>query len=306
MIKKNFMKSNWLEKKAPIFAMSIAFFLAIIKFVVWIFSGSVALLSSAIDSLLDTWVSIFNYFAIKFALDPADKEHPYWHWKIEAIAASIEWTIITISWLYIIYESIKKIINPEPIEYIYWTLWVMIISIIATAILVYFLNYVYKKTNNLVIKWDSLHYKMDLFTNLAVIIVLWIIFIFPNLSWIDWIIWLLIWLYIIHEAWELIKDGVNLLLDRALKEHDKVKEIIDTYLKNKKINSYHCLKTRAWGSHDKFVEFHFVMDPDTTILKAHKIWDEIEEKIRKLDKNSIWHIVWHVDPYDDSENNWCD
>ena len=297
--------NNNLEKKAPIVAMSVAFFLAVIKFIVWIMSGSVALLSSAMDSLLDTGVSIFNYFAIRFAWEEADEEHNYGHWKIEGIAATIEWTIITLSGFYIVYEGINKILNPEEISHMNLNLIVMLISIIATWGLVYYLNYVYKKTNNLVIKGDSIHYKMDLYTNLAVIITLWIIYFIPSLSWIDWIIGLLIWLYIIHEAWDLIKDWINLLLDKALEEHDKVKEIVDSYIWKKKFDSYHCLKTRSGWSRDKFVEFHFVMDPETTILDAHDLWDEIEEEIKKLDKKSAWHIVWHVDPYDDSVTNWC-
>jgi len=298
-------KEMKLEKRAPVVAMSVAFFLALTKFGVWLISWSVALLSSAMDSLLDTWVSIFNYFAIRFASEEADEEHNYWHWKIEWIAATIEWTIITLSGFYIVYEGINKILNPEPISHMSWTLWVMFISIIATTWLVYYLNYVYKKTNNLVIKGDSIHYKMDLYTNLAVIITLAIIYFVPSFSWVDWVVGLLIWLYIIHEAWDLIKDWINLLLDKALEEHDKVKEIIDSYVWNKKFDSYHCLKTRSWWSKDKFVEFHFVMDPKTTILEAHDLWDEIEEEIKKLDTSSVWHVVWHVDPYDDSKTNWC-
>jgi len=299
----NFNKN--LEKKAPIVAMLVAFFLAVMKFWVWILSGSVALLSSAMDSLLDTWVSIFNYFAIKFAWEKADEIHNYWHWKIEWIAATIEGTIITLSWFYIIYQAIKKIINPAKIEYIDWTLIVMFISIIFTWILVYFLNYVYKKTNNLIIKWDSLHYKMDLFTNIAVIITLVLIYFIPSLIWIDAIVGFLIWLYIIYEAYDLIKDWINLLLDRVLEEHNEVKMIIDKYLNSSKIDSYHCLKTRSGWSYDKFVEFHFVMNPETTILKAHDLWEEIEKEIKKIDKKTIWHIVWHVDPHDDSILNWC-
>ncbi len=294
-----------LEKNAPIVAMSVAFFLAVMKFWVWILSWSVALLSSAMDSLLDTGVSIFNYFAIRFASEEADEEHNYGHWKIEGIAATIEGTIITLSWFYIIYEAVKKIMNPEKIEYIDWTLIVMFISIVLTWVLVYFLNYVYKKTNNLVIKWDSLHYKMDLFTNIAVIITLGLIYFIPSLAWVDWVVWFLIWLYIIHEAYDLIGDWINLLLDKSLDEHDEVKNIIDKYVINKRFDSYHCLKTRAGWSRDKFVEFHFVMNPKTTILKSHDLWDEVEDEIKKLDKNARWHIVWHVDPYDDSKTNWC-
>ena len=292
-----------LEKKAPIIATTIAFFLAIIKFIVWILSGSVALLSSAMDSLLDTWVSIFNYFAIKFSLDPADEEHPYGHWKIEWIAATIEWTIITLSWLYIIYASINKFINPEPISYLSWTLIVMWISIIATAWLVTFLNYVYKKTKNIVIRWDALHYKMDLFTNIAVIWVLSFLYFFPSLVWIDATVWLLIWLYIIKEAIWLIKDWINLLLDTALEEHKDVEKAIWKFVENKQIQNFHDLKTRAGWSKSKFIEFHFVMPPETTILEAHSVWDKIEEEIKKINPEAIWNFVYHVDHFDDSKKS---
>ncbi len=294
-----------LEKKAPIVATIAALFLALIKFWAWIFSGSVALLASAIDSLLDTLISIFNYFAIKFSLNKADKEHNYWHWKMEAIAATMEGAIIILSGLYILYTSIKKIIFPEEIAYINWTIFVMLISIIVTFFLVYFLNYVYKKTNNLVIKADSLHYKIDLVTNIVIIIVLAILYFFPSLSFIDWVIGFIIWIYIIREAYKLVKQGVDLLLDKVLGEHKKVEDILENFLKISKAESFHWLKTRAWWSKDKFVEFHFVMNPETTILEAHNLWDKMEEEIKKLDKNSIWHIVWHIDPYDDSWINDC-
>lgn len=295
------MKDFPIEKKAPIIATSVAFFLAIIKFIVWLMSGSVALLSSAMDSLLDTWVSIFNYFAINFSLEPADSEHNYWHWKIEWIAATIQWIIITLSGLYIVYASIQKIINPEKIQYIDWTLIVMIISIIATWWLVFFLNYVYKKTKNLVIKWDALHYKMDLFTNLAVICVLAILYFFPSLAWIDWIVWGLIWIYIIYEAYGLIKQWIDLLLDTALEEHEEVEKAIEYFVKNDTIQWFHDFKTRSGWSKEKFVEFHFILPPETTIVKAHYVWDKIEDKIKKINPEASWNIVYHVDSYDDSK-----
>lgn len=297
------MTNKNLEKRAPIIATSIALFLAIIKFIVWIISGSVALLSSAIDSLLDSWVSIFNYFAIKFAQDPADREHNYGHWKMEAIAAAIEWTIITLSGFYIVYASIIKIITPKELEYINWTIIVMIVSIIATWWLVFYLNSVYKKTWNIVIKWDSLHYKMDLFTNITVILVLIILYFFPSLSWIDWIIWLLIWIYIIKEAYSLIKSWITILLDTAIKEHSQIEKIINTFVINKKIDWFHDLKTRSSWSHDKFVEFHLVLPPETTIFESHKIWDEIEDKIREISEDYNWNFIYHLDYFDDSKKS---
>ncbi|MDQ7009137.1 MAG: cation diffusion facilitator family transporter [Candidatus Gracilibacteria bacterium] len=290
-----------LEEKAPIIASSVALFLAIIKFIVGIMSGSVALLSSAVDSLLDTGVSIFNYFAIKFAKDPADREHNYGHGKMEAIAASIEGLIITLSGFYIIYISVNKIINPEKIEYINWTILVMIVSIIATGGLVYFLNSVYKKTNNLVIQGDSLHYKMDLFSNIAVIGVLIFLYFFPSLSWIDGIVGGLIGIYIIKEAYNLIQTGVNILLDTAIEEHSEIEKIIYRFVEKKEINGFHDLKTRSSGSNDKFIEFHLVLPPETTIFDSHSIGDKIEKEIKELNNKYIWNFIYHLDYYDDSK-----
>ena len=79
--------------------------LLIVKFIVWILSWSVAVLSSAIDSMLDMFVSIFNYIALKNSLKPADEKFNYGRWKIEALAAFLEWLIITFSWLYIFKAS---------------------------------------------------------------------------------------------------------------------------------------------------------------------------------------------------------
>ena len=290
-----------LEQKAPLIAMSIAFVLAIIKFGVWIISGSIALLSSAIDSLLDSWVSLFNYFALKISGRKANNKYNYWHWKIEWIAATIEWTIIIISWLYIIYSWVIKIMNPVAIEYINWTILVMIISILLTWSLVYFLNYVYKQTNNLVIKWDALHYKMDLFTNIAIVLILVILYFFPSLSLIDWILWILIWIYIIKESYNLVKEWINLLLDKRLDNHKEIKKIIKKYKKEKLIHSFHDFKTRSGWSNKSIVEFHFVLDKNTTIYQAHIIWDKITNSIKKLNNKYSWNIIYHVDYYDDSK-----
>jgi len=285
--------------------MSVAFWLAILKLIVGFLSWSVALLSSAMDSLADTAVSIFNFFAIKFASLKPDEEHNYWHWKIEWIAAVIEWTVIVLSGIYVIYEAIKKVLDPQPIVNIDLSLLVMVISIVATWLLVIYLNSVYKKTKNLIIKGDTLHYKTDLITNVAILITLGVIYFFPWLVIIDWIIWFVIWLYIIHEAFELIKEWIWLLLDKALPESSKIKEILDEFVRKKIIKSYHCLKTRLGWSRYKFAEFHIVLDPNMSILQAHNIWDKIEDEIKKLDSNAIWHITWHIDPFDDSEQNKC-
>jgi len=292
-----------LEKTAPIVAVIVAGALAILKFIVGFFSWSVALLSSAIDSLADIAISVFNFFALRFASLEPDEDHNYWHWKIEWIAAVIEWPVIALSGAYIVYEAIKKVLNPLPITSINLSLVVMIISVIVTWLLVLYLTFVYKKTKNLIIKADTLHYKVDLFTNAIIFITLGIIYFFPWLVIIDWLMWLAIWLYIIYEAIKLVKEWTWLLLDKALPESSKIKKTLDEFVNKKVIKSYHCLKTRLGGNKYKFAEFHIVLDPNMSILKAHNIWEKIEREIKKLDPNAIWYITWHVDPFDDSKPN---
>ncbi len=101
------------QRRATVIATSMAVLLTLVKFIIGVASGSVALLASAIDSLLDTVISIFNFFAIKKSEEKATDRFQYGKGKIQAIAGVIEGTIITISGLYIIYRAVEKGIYGE-------------------------------------------------------------------------------------------------------------------------------------------------------------------------------------------------
>lgn len=285
-----------LNKLATIISSITAFLLMLLKFFVWFFSGSIAVLSSAIDSFLDMFVSVFNYFALHNSEKDPDDRFNYGRWKVEAIAALFEWLIITLSWIYIFYESVYKIINKEAVSYLWISIIVMIISVIITFMLVAFLNYVAKKTNNLVIKADALHYKTDLFSNSAILIWLWVIY-FTSYYYIDSILWIVIAIYIIYSAYELVKKWFLLLLDVAL-DSEEVQKIEDIISSQNLVTSFHELRTRqSWNT--KYVEVHLVFNPDIKLVDAHKISDIIENEIPKIDKKFIWSISVHLDPYND-------
>ena len=288
------------QKKATVVSSSVAAVLTIIKLVIGIASGSVAVLASAVDSVLDMFVSIFNYFAISNSEKPADKTFNYGRGKIEALASVIEGTIITISGLFLLYQAIDKAINGEVSKYLDISIYVMIISLIITISLVIYLNSVAKKTNSMVIKADALHYKTDVFSNVAVLSSL-VLVTFTGYEIIDVIVGGGIALYIIYSSYELIHDGVLVLLDRAVDSEIvvKIEEIIKD---NNKVNAYHLLKTREAG-HQTFVEVHLVFDCIITLMEAHRASDSIENKIKKLDKKRDWIINIHMDPYDDFKMN---
>ncbi len=288
------------QKRATIVASSVAIILTIVKFAIGVASGSVAVLASAIDSLLDTVISIFNFFAIKKSEEKANDNFQYGKGKVQAIAAVIEGTIITLSGFYIIYEAINKAVTGTETVMLTPAIVVMIFSIAVTFLLVEYLMGVAKKTDNIVIKADALHYQTDLLSNGVILLSLVLVY-FTDWDIIDAIFGFGIGIYIIYSAYEIIQEGVFILLDRAL-EPEIVKSIEKKLSEHPLVNGYHWLKTRTDGTHN-YVEFHLVLEPDMTLMEAHRISDQIEERIMKLDDKKTWIITPHYDPYDDEEVN---
>ena len=288
------------QKKATVVATTVAFVLTIIKLIVAVASGSVTVLASAIDSLLDMAMSIFNFFAIKKAEEHPSEEFQYGKGKIQAIAGVIEGSVITVSGLFVIYKAIEKFYHHEKTGMILPSIIVMAISIVVVYLLVKYLTNIADKTDNIVIKADAIHYKTDLYTNAVVLASLFLIAI-SGYEWIDALFGLGLGVYIIYSAFEIIKEGIEILLDRAL-DGDIVAKIAEIISNHPDTTSYHWLKTRTDGS-TNFVEFHLVLHPEMTLQEAHDISDEIEREIRELDPKKRWVITPHYDPYDDEHLN---
>ena len=279
---------------------SVATLLVFVKLIIGIASGSVAVLASAIDSLLDMAVSLFNFFAIKKSEEEPDDIYQYGKGKIQAIAAVIEGTVITVSGIYIMYVAFKKLSEGTITTLLTPSIFAMLFSIIVTYFLVQYLLKVAKETDSIVIKADALHYKTDLWSNAAVLVALGLVSL-TGLDSIDAVFGLGIGIYIIYSAYEIIVDGIEILLDRAL-DGETVAKIGEIISGHPEVTSYHWLKTRTDGNAN-FVEFHMVLRPNMLLLEAHRIADEVEEKIMLLEPNKKWIITPHFDPYDDEEVN---
>ncbi len=288
------------QKRATLVSSSVATLLVLVKLVLGLASGSIAVLASAIDSLLDMLVSVFNFFAIQKAEEHPNEAYQYGKGKVQAIAAVIEGTVITISGMFIIYEAVKKLYHGSTTSLVAPSIIAMTVSIVITFLLVQYLLKVAKETNNLVIKADALHYKTDLWSNVAVIVALVLVYV-TQVHAIDAIFGLGIGIYIVYSAYGIIQEGVEILLDRALDAQtvDKIGRIIDSH---PEVTSYHWLKTRTDGS-TNFVEFHMVLRPNILLLEAHRIADEVEAQIYALDTKRSWIISPHFDPYDDEQVN---
>jgi len=143
------------QKRATVVSTTVATLLVFVKLTIGIASGSVAVLASAIDSLLDMAVSMFNFFAIKKSEEDPDDFYHYGKGKIQAIASVIEGTIITISGIYIIYVAIEKLMHGSATKLLTPSILAMLFSIVVTYLLVTYLLRIAEETNNLVIKADA-------------------------------------------------------------------------------------------------------------------------------------------------------
>lgn len=289
-----------IEKKATLISSCVALVLVTFKLSVGIISGSVAVLASAIDSLLDMVVSTFNYFALHNSDKEPDEKFNFGRRKLEPLAAVIEGTIISLSALFILYEAISRMVQGSVITNLDASLIVMGASIIITAGLVLFLNYVAKKTGNMVIQADALHYKTDLLSNGAVLASLAFIAL-TDYTIIDPILGIGISAYMLYSAYPLIRDGILMLLDAAL-DGESVKKINDLLDAQLDINSYHDLRTRRSGS-EIYISVHIVFNVSTSLFDAHLVGDKIEYALHSLFPDNAVFALIHLDPYDDSQGD---
>lgn len=289
------------DQKAIRFATFAAVTLAIVKTAVGLMTGSLSVLASAVDSLLDFFVSLVNGFALRKAKAPADDRFRYGYGKIEALGALFEGLLIGISGAAIGFFAIGRLISGKGPETLGPSLYVMLFSIAVTGVLVWHLGKVAKQTKSLIVASDALHYKTDLFSNGAVLVGVAAMQLTGALS-IDAYVSLGVAAYILSSAFAILKESVFMLMDHRLDEEEEaaIREVIEAEIESGKIEGYHYLKTRKSGSM-RHVEFHLVFDPGISLFEAHETGDRVEyEILRRLGEAEI---LVHLDPYDDSAIN---
>lgn len=284
-------------KRAALVASLCAVSLACVKFAVGLFSGSVAVLSSALDSLMDFVISVLNFFALKKSSQKRNEEYNFGFDKIEALMGLLEALFIGAMAVFIFFESVRKLYAQEGVQNLPLSVSVMVLAMVVTAFLTLFLSRVAKKSRSLILQADCLHYKTDFFTNLATLLAL-LVISFTGWAFIDGVFGVAVSFYILFSAFKIAKKSVEMLLDKALDDKvvARVKEIIASH---ENVVSFHELKTRV-SPHFNYISVHLVFCPVISLMQAHKISDEIEEEIKNEFKDHKFSIQIHLDPFDDS------
>ena len=280
------------KTKATKVAITVAFCLAVSKAVVGFVTGSLSILSSAVDSILDIAASLFNFIALKKSEEPADTGHQYGHGKYEAMAAFIQSIIIFLSGLFILISAWDKFINNNHPEVSSAGFIVMGISIGATIFLTIYLRYKAKKENSLVLESDAMHYSIDLYTNIGIILALLVIKL-TGFAVIDSIVAAMVAVYIIFSAIKLSLQVSKQLLDSGIEEevYNKLVKVLESF--GEYHLDFHRLRTRSAGS-EIFIDMHLTLCRKLTLEEVHQITDVIEHAISQEIKGA--DVTIHPEP----------
>lgn len=281
-----------IKYKASLFAIISAFVLALSKFFIGLTSGSLAVISSSLDSLLDIFMSGMNYFAIREAAKPPDQEHQYGHAKTENIAATIQSLVIIFTGGMILYAAINKFLRKDSITYSGFDLGIMILSLIFSAMISTVLRKAGEKTQSSPLKADALHYASDLYSNSATIIAI-ILTYYTTKNYFDLLFSMITAFIIIFSALKIFRDGIGGLMDVSMPANveKKLREIVDTL--PYPYAGYHKMRSRVAGS-KKYIDFHLLICRKESIDNAHKLADTLEmTMIREI---SNLDIIIHIEP----------
>jgi len=280
-----------LRQRATYASLAVASVLIIAKFVAWIGTGSVALLSSLVDSLVDLAASIVNFMAVRHAATPADREHRFGHGKAEPLAALGQSAFLVGSALLLMAEAIRKLVSPSPVANPPAGIAAMVFSIIVTFGLVAYQRHVVRHTGSLAIGADELHYRGDIILNLSVIATLALGHLF-SVPLLDPLFGAAVGLWIIYSAVKITRLSLTQLMDRELpdSERARVRSIAEGH---PEVHAVHDIRTRVAGP-TAFIQLHIEMDGEMNLLRAHEISDDVEARLQRAFPRA--EIIIHEDP----------
>ena len=284
-----------LMRLATYAAVGLAVLLALVKAVAWQATGSVAVLSSLVDSLMDAAASVINLLAVRQALEPADADHRFGHGKAEPLAALGQAAFIAGSGVLVVLQAAGNLLNPHAHSIVNAPIGmgIMTFSLVATFALVRFQAYVVRRSGSVAIRADRLHYAGDLLMNGSVLAALalteWL-----GLTWIDAVCGIAIAGYMLFGSARIALSALDMLMDRELPED--VRQHIQAIVRSHPaVLAVHDLRTRSSGP-KIFIQLHMVLAAELTLSRAHVIADEVEAKLYEAFPGA--EILTHQDPTD--------
>ena len=262
-----------------------------VKFAAYKLTGSVALYSDAVESIINIATAAAAIVAIRIAAQPADAEHPFGHHKAEYLTAVIVGALIVTAGAAILHQAWQGFFKPQPLEA---PLLGIAVSTLATLLNVVWSRKLIthgKKHRSAALVSDGKHLMSDVYTSLGVIAGVALVAL-THIAVLDSIIAALVALHVLNSGWQVIRDNTSGLLDEALPAQELA--LITTIINsNPAVLETHDLRTRHAGK-ATFIEFHLVVPGTMTVSASHKICDDLEAALKSALPGSL--ITIHVEP----------
>lgn len=260
------------------------------KIAAWLLTGSLSVMASLVDSLMDLAASVINLVAVRWSLQPADKEHRYGHGKAESLAGLAQASFIAGSAFFLVIHAVERLRSPTPIHQAQTGVIMMVIAMSITVALLAYQHYVIRKTNSSAIRADALHYATDILTNLGTIAAL----VLAGYGWsgLDPVIAIAIAGYIFYSACRIGYEAAQMLMDRELPPEirEQIRQIAQS---PPQVKGVHDLRTRQSGQ-TMMIQLHLELEDNVPLIQAHGIGKAVEKEILRSWPRS--DVIIHQDP----------
>jgi ferrous-iron efflux pump FieF len=266
-----------LRRWASYASLGLAVVMVILKTAAWLLTGSVALLTSVVDAVVDLLASTATLVGVRYAQRPPDREHRFGHGKAESLAALLQAVFLAGAALALMGEGARRLLSPQPLAELEVGLAIVVVSLVAVSALVAFQTYVLRRTGSHAIAADRAHYTADILVNVAVLAALGVTKLTAS-TLADPLFGIGISFYMLWSAWKIAKEAAVVLLDQELPDADR-QRIKDVVLAHKQARGLHDIRTRNAGDR-RFVELHLEVDGHLSVDEAHRIADEVEHAVQ--------------------------
>lgn len=264
--------------------------LILVKLGAWLLTGSVSVMASLLDSVMDAAASLVNLFAVRYSLRPPDIDHRFGHGKAEALAGLGQSAFIAGSAVFLSLHAVERLLNPEPLTQVGVGIAVMGFAIVATLALLAVQRHVIRRTQSTAIRADALHYATDLAANTATLVAL----VLASWGWpaLDPLFALGIAAYILYSAYQIARDAVNLLMDREMDPQAR-EAILRAAAAVPGVLGVHGLRTRRSGP-TPVIQLHLALADGLPLIEAHRVSLAVEAAL--LDLMPGADVIIHQDP----------
>ncbi len=267
-----------------------------LKTAAWWLTGSVGLLSDALESLVNLAAAFLALWMLRVAAAPPDDEHPYGFSKAEYFSAGIEGGLIVLAAAGILFAALPRLLSPTPLEMPGLGLGLTAIATLLNFAVARSLIRAGGRFHSITLEADGRHLMTDVWTSVGVFAGVALVFA-TGIYWLDPLIALAVAAHIVWTGAALMRRSVKGLLDTAISAGDKreVTRLFHEYSRRYGI-AFHALRTRQAGAR-RFLSFHMLVPDAWTVSQAHKLSEELEERIRSLVPNAS--IDTHIEPISD-------